>query len=315
MKKAAEIIKKAQKLALIMHAKPDGDTIGSALALYYVLIKQGKSVDLLCDDNIPHKFDFLMPSCGLSDGSNAPYEVIVSIDSSDIERIGKYYELYALTKQTICFDHHKTNTRFAKHLVLRADYASTAELMFEFLELYDISLIDKQVAECIYSGIVTDSGGFCYPDVSANTHLIAARLYGYGIRANYIYNSVFRNKPISRFSLHNKAISRVRFYNDFKIGMIYFTAQDFEETGTDISDTEGGINIIQDIDEILISIAITEAGPECYKISFRSIAELDVSRCAAVFGGGGHKNASGCRIYGPFEEVVEKVVKAASDII
>ena len=315
MEKAKELIANAENLAIIMHTKPDGDTIGSALSLYYTLIKENKKVELLCDDVIPSKFDFIMPKCGLSDADKPKYDLIVSIDCSDVERLGKYYDIYRKTKNTVCFDHHKTNTRFAKHVVLRANYASTAELMFEFLEYYNRDLIDKRICECVYIGIVTDSGGFCYPEVSSNTHLIAARLYEYGINANYLYNKVFRSKSMKRFKLHMRAVSRARFYNDNAIALVCFFEKDFEETNTDISDTEGCINIVQNIDEVKISIAVTEAGKDCFKISFRSSEELDVSECAGVFGGGGHKNASGCKVYGPFEEVVERVVKAARDIL
>jgi phosphoesterase RecJ-like protein len=176
-------------------------------------------------------------------------------------------------------------------------------------------LIDKDVATLLYAGILTDTGMFSYPLTSAETPKIAADLYGYGIDASDVAYNVFKKKSMSAFLLANRALSRARFFKDGKIGIVAFFLKDFEETGAAPCNTEGLVNSIQTIDGVLAAIALTEIDSTRFRVSIRTKSPVDASSIAGEFGGGGHTLAAGCRLQGSYEEIIERLVKAADDRI
>jgi phosphoesterase RecJ-like protein len=358
LKNIADTLCKSQKIALICHINPDGDTVGSALALYRALTKIGKNVDIFCADEIGEKLKYLPFSDRFNVKREKKYDLAAAIDCGDRGRMGLMAEIFDDARTTACVDHHKTNSLKCDHLYIDCQSASTAEIIYSLIkmlktegrnkdgtEIYknadkngNISplinaennknnaetyknaekkngLIDRDIAALLYAGILTDTGMFSYPLTSAETHKIAADLYGYGIDASDIAYNVFKKKSMPTFLLAHKALSRTRFFKDGKIGIVAFFLKDFEETGAVQSDTEGLVNSIQTIDGVFVAIALTEIDPTHFRVSIRTKAPVDASSIAGEFGGGGHALAAGCRLQGSYEENVERLVKAADDYI
>ena len=309
-------IDKASSIALITHVNPDGDTLGAGLALYYFLKKLQKRVSIYCDATTGiDRLDFISGESVISNTpSNEIFDLVIAVDIAETYRMGSMSVMFDKALDTMCIDHHLSNPRFAKYNYVIPEASSTCEITFDILEYiesqYDKDITDTLIASHLYAGLLTDSGAFYYPSTTADTHRVAGELHKLGVNTNKIYTVLFKNVPFNKYLLKNLVMSKTRLYDDGRIGMAVITRQDFEDTYTDMSHTEGLINMIQDIDTVQISILITQAEGG-YKISFRSVAELDVNAVAGMFGGGGHKNASGCRLSGNIYEIMDKLLYAA----
>lgn len=311
-------IEKADNIVIICHISPDGDTIGSGLALYKFLNNKNKKVELVCEDVVGHKFDILLNGetiikNDLSD--DITFDLAICVDVATAERMGDLRRFFYRAKDRMVIDHHKTNDFDSSCLYLKTDVTSVAEIMYSVLSFVDESCIDKSVAECMYAGILTDSGAFYFPSTTANTHLVLSKLYSYGINANKIYYELFKKTPKNVFELHSTILKNAVFENNSQIAILTFKLEDFEKTNTTIHDTDGCINKVLDVDEVIISISIAEVGENSYKVSFRSKGDVDVSICASRFGGGGHKNAAGCRINGNYYDIFDKVLRIAQTVL
>ena len=184
----------------------------------------------------------------------------------------------------------------------------------EFFDLLDgMGLVDKGVAALLFGGIVADSGCFQYPSTTARTHEIARELMGYGIDAADIIYRVHRRLTPPVFALKTRVLSNCRFFDGGKIALLTFTKKDFEETGTSPSDTEGMIASAIDVDGVEVAFAVSEAAEKSFKVSIRTKDSADACDIASAFGGGGHSRAAGCRMNGFYEDVVDKLLKAARD--
>lgn len=314
--KAIELLERAGKIALICHVNPDGDTLGSALALRSFLIKKGKAVDVICDDEKTGKLDFLLDKNPVIGDSDEQYDLAVSVDCGDLERMGNARKNFLRAKSKLVIDHHKTNDRRGDVNVVECDAAATAQIMFKMLSQYDGACITKAEASLLYAGLLTDSGGFYYESTTPETHEVAGGLIEIiGAYHNYIYYKLFEEVERGKFLLHHDALAKAKFFDEGKIAMISFSTADFERTGTDISHTEGAVSNLLKIEGVLVAITLTEVAKHSYKVSFRSRGAVDVSQSASYFGGGGHKNASGCRVCGYFEDVKDKILKSVRDIL
>lgn len=314
---AYRLIDGARSIVLICHINPDGDTIGSALALRGFLLKCGKTVDVVCDSDRADKLNFLIDGENpiLSD-TNKCYDLAIAVDCGDLDRMGLARKNFLRADKRMVIDHHKTNDKRGDVNVIEADSASTTQIMFKLLSGYKRELIGREEASFLYAGLLTDSGGFYYESTTSETHAVAGALIDIlGSFHNYIYYKLFDEVSPEKFNLHQGALSKAKFYDGGKIAMITFTAEDFARTGTDLSHTEGAVSQLQKIAGVMVAVAVTEVARNSYKVSFRSRGNTDVSLSASVFGGGGHKNASGCRLSGYYEDVKDKILKSVRDIL
>ena len=307
---------KNDNIVIICHVSPDGDTIGSGLALYKFLKNLGKrKVELICEDEYS-KLDFLSDGIVVkTDLEDITFDLAIAVDVATGERMGELRRFYYRAKDKICIDHHQTNDFSSQELYLVHESSSTCETMYDVLSFVDINAIDKGVAECLYAGILTDSGAFYFPSTSSHTHEVLSKLYTYGINANKIYYEMFKKTDKNVFKLHMRVLSNAKFEDDGKIAILSFKNEDFEATGTTSLATEGCINKIQDVDSVIIAVSIAEVGNNSFKVSFRSKGNYDVSVCASRFGGGGHKNAAGCRISGNYWDIYDKVLRVSRDAL
>lgn len=312
----SEIIKKinkANEIAIFCHTNPDGDALGSMLALGFALEKKGKKIALFCDSPISVRNSKFFGSERISLPTNKVFDLGIAVDSSELDRLGGCVKSFLSCKSQVAIDHHKSFKRFTETCYVDKDACACAQIIFKLLK--EMKLIDKTVAELLFSGIVTDSGCFAFPSVTPETHEIAAELMGYGFNAaNAIYNT-FRSTSVERFNLKCRALNGAKFFCDNQIGVIVFRIADFKATGTTAADTEGIINELIDVENVKVAFALSEVGDKNFKLSIRSKDPIDASDIAGFYGGGGHKNAAGCRVNGYLEDVIERIVKLALDRI
>lgn len=305
-------VDRAHTISVFAHINVDGDSLGSALALCSALNSLGKECSVYCaDEKLPERLCTLN---GFSSVKNRPEttkpDLSIAVDCAASDRLGKLYRYYCSANETASIDHHKLRTNFSDYTYFE-ESAATAELIYKFLKRrVDVS---KSEAECLFAGIVTDSGCFAYDGTTQQTHEIAKNLLAYGIDAPQIIYKTFRERRIGVFSLSNRILSTAKFYDDNKIAFIVFRDEDFRETDTLMSDTEGIIVNLINIDTVQVAFAMTETTKNQYKVSIRTKNSVDAADCAAVFGGGGHLRASGCRVCGFYEDVIDKLLKVARD--
>lgn len=304
----ASILKKSKFVAVACHIRPDGDAIGSGLALCAALKNAGKTAYMLCEEPLPERlviFDNMQTYSELP----VPIEKIdlfVSVDSADISRIGKFAPLFVNFKgDTLNIDHHISNPAFAKYNYVLSDSTATCEILPEIFNAAGFE-IDKNMADLLAMGLLTDSGNFAHRDVSAKTFAVASLLREKGADTCYIGYEMFTRQTKGRAKLYARAINKLRFEYDDKIVFLTVTQADFEETGTDKSHTEGFVDFGLSIDGVEVSVALMEVKNNQYKVSLRS-KRADVNAVAEKFGGGGHILASGCMLFGEYEEVIERL--------
>lgn len=316
MDKCAKALLSASKVAIFSHINPDGDTLGSSLALYRALVLLGKQADLYCENDVKPFYSSMLGAEKYNKPTLDRYDLCVACDCGDLGRLGSLSDVFLSAKETLNIDHHKTNDRFAKVNLIFPQASSTCEIMFDLLKLIDEkqSCIDDDVAKLLYTGIVTDSGGFSYSNVSSHTHAVAGQLLKYDFDAAAICEKYLKSITINKFYLKVRVLQNARFFEDGAIGIIRFTQEDFAITNTSEEDTDGLINNIRNIDGVQVALAITDtAVANSFKVSIRTTDIVDASAIASTFGGGGHKNAAGCRLNGFYEDVKDKLLKACKD--
>ena len=304
-------INRADSIAVYCHTNPDGDTLSSSLALYTALKKQGKNVRIYCDTVIPAKFACLHNSADISFPSKGVHDLSISVDCASIDRLGQCMKSFTSSKSQIAIDHHKSFTRFAELYYVDGDAAACAQIMYKLLK--QMNAVDKEIAELLFAGIVTDSGCFAYSSVTKETHSIVCELLDYNISGSDIIFDVFRSTEKNKVQLKCKVLGNARYFENNRIALIVFTKEDFEATNTSTSDTEGIIAELIAIRDVQVAYALAEVGARSYKLSIRTKASVDASDIAMTMGGGGHSAAAGCRVNGYLEDVIEKIVKLAKD--
>ncbi len=305
-------ISKAQNIALFCHTNPDGDALGSMLALALSLEKAGKTVGAFCDSPVPEKYKCLKGSDPVKmPAKNAAYDLAISVDCSSLDRLGQSIKSFLSARKQVAIDHHASFQRFAEICLVDSSASACAEIIFDVIR--EIGNMDGDIAGLLFGAIVTDSGCFAFSSVSPKTHLIAAELMKYDFDAAQIIYNVFRRNDIARFNLQNRVLSKARFFENNSIAVIIFETADFEATGTGIAQTEGIINGLIDIDSVKVAYALSEVNPKNFKLSIRTKSPVSAAEIANRFGGGGHINAAGCRVNGYKEDIVENIVKLAKD--
>lgn len=311
LQKIADMLKAASDIAVYCHSNPDGDTIACALSVCRALGAQGKTVTPVCEDAVPEKYLFMEGADKFIRPDKRVHEMALAVDCSGPDRLGGASKSFLSAKKRASVDHHLSHVNFAQTDYTEADSAACAEIIYLLLD--GMGAVDKGTAALLFAGIVADSGCFQYPSTTSRTHEIAAKLIEKGIDAADIVYRVHRRLTPEVFALKMRVLSKCRLFDEGKIAVVTFTKEDFEATGTRPSDTEGIIASAIDIDGVEVAFAISEVGDKNFKVSVRTKDRADASNIAAVFGGGGHSKAAGCRMNGFYEDVKDKLLKAARD--
>lgn len=313
--KIIETLKHENKFYLIAHMLPDGDSIGSLLALSDGLRSLGKDITAFTPGHIPQKYSFLH---GADLVKNIPELedndiTVLVLDSSDLERLGVFKAAVSASKKIINIDHHITNQKFGDLNYVNPDAAATGEIVYHLLKEIGAQ-ITKQIAESLYVAISTDTGSFKFDNTTALTHRVIADLLETGISPALLSLKVFDERPLSFYILLKEALSSLEIYEDRQIAVMSLSKDIRERCGATTDDLEGIVNYTRNIEGVELGIMFYVEGENEVKVGFRS-RRLDVSLLAGKLNGGGHPRAAGCRMYGDFESVKNRVMIEAKNMI
>lgn len=304
LESAAKTLLSKDKILILTHRSPDGDTIGSGYALAMALRKLGKNVKVDCTDPFPEKYSYFTDKLEKLEFDE---EFVVSVDIADTKLLGEKLSDYA-DKIDLCIDHHGSNTKYAKEYYVEASAAAAAQVIAKLIRLMNIEF-DKDIANAIYTGITTDTGCFRYTNVTAETHRIAADMIDCGAESGMINRLMFETKSRSRLEIERRVMDSIQFYLDGRCAIAYATIDMMKESGAVDSDMEGVSSLPRQIEGVMAGITLREKNNGKFKVSVRTTDELDASAICANFGGGGHKAAAGCMITGTLNEAIEQIIE------
>jgi bifunctional oligoribonuclease and PAP phosphatase NrnA len=319
-----DLVKNNKNFVITSHVNPDGDSLGSALALYYFLLNEGKSARFINVSETPRNYRFLdkknvieLFSVNSHKKLIEEADLIVIVDTNEYLRLKSMGEVIKSgSVRTLCIDHHvqlgKNGFDFS---IIDTESPATGEIIFKLFKEFDKDLITEEIAEALYTAIMTDTGSYRFPRTDSETHLITAELIKLGADPVYVYNEVYDKVSIGVIKLLTRFLDRLQFLYDEKLAYAVIRIKDFEETGTDIMDTDGFSKQMMSIDTVKLSIIFTES-KNGVKISFRSKGNIPANKLAAEFGGGGHLNAAGTFIYKPdISLLIENVLSKSKEFI
>lgn len=301
-----EEIKKANSIVILTHENPDGDAVGTALALYNSLKQYGKNPDVIIPE-YPSIFEFLPGASEIKKESNIEkYDLAISVDCATIKMLNGFSNYFEKATMKISIDHHSTNTMYGDINFVNPDSPACSQIMLVILDHFNIE-ITKEIGTCILTGIITDTGGFKYSGVTAETFEFVAWLLNRGVNVSNLYRKVLQIKTKPNFELNRIASNRLEFFDDGKIAYTYITKEDEESVNAKSGDHEGIVEVGRDIEGVEVSIFIRQTEKGC-KVSLRSNEYVNVSDVCLILGGGGHQKAAGALVQGTIEQVKEKVL-------
>lgn len=290
--KFISMVDEAKSIGIASHVNPDGDNIGSTLALARSLRAYGKDVDVLGHDEIDDYLKFLPDIQYYTKDYKDSYDLFLILDASEFDRVGEAESVGHNSKKTAVIDHHVGGGINCDLNIIVEDSPATCELIFDVIDRLELPM-DKTTATLLYTGIVTDTGRFLYSNVTEYTFNVAGRLLSLGADFEFIYVNLYQSKPIEKMKFENEIISKAEFFGNKVLAIA--TKEEVEKHGVQMGDSESVVNMLRDLKGIDVSMLIKEYGEFEYKISLRS-KEVDVSKVARENGGGGHIRASGFTI-------------------
>ncbi len=308
VEQAAGFLRENDDFLILMHASPDGDTLGCGHALCGALQRMGKRARAVCPEEIPHRFDYLFKVVAEQEFDPT---TIVCVDVADTKLLGEMKELG--DRAELCIDHHVSNTEYAKRTLVRPEYAAACELVYEVIKALGVPF-DRDLANCIYTGTATDTGCFKYSNTTVQTHIIAAEMIGCGAEFAMINYVNFDLKTQGRIRLEQEVLKNIRYFAEGHVALVSVPLALVESIPDIDSDDVGALsNIPRQIEGVDIGICVKEKKKGVFKASMRSSERINVAEICAEFGGGGHERAAGCSFYGgTIEEAEEKIAEAAS---
>lgn len=308
-------IKARDGFTIIAHMSPDGDALGSSLALLWLLRKLGKRAEAVCADPVPDMYAFL-PLAGevLLPGKAAGYENVIAVDCADKARLGKAADLFEAAAATYNIDHHPTNDAYARHNAVDPSAAATGELIYRLAQSLCVR-IEADFASCLYAALMTDTGNFAYSNTTGETLRIAGDLLDAGADGYGLNLRIYRSTSLERLRLLQSAIANIRLYREGVVGITSLSRAEIGESGARDEDTEGVVDCVRDIESVEIAIFIKENGANGWKISLRSKLRADVGAIAAQMGGGGHERAAGYSARGDLAAVWADALRRAEEAL
>ena len=308
-------LKNAKTIVILTHESPDGDAISSSLSVMHALAQFGKNADVVIPEHAKD-FDFL-PGADqiLNSGKEEQYDLAISVDCTDLKRLAGGKEFFETAKKTVEIDHHSVNAMFADYNYVDPVSPSCCQVLIAMFEYYGVE-ITKEIANCILTGMITDTGGFQWGGVTPETFEFAAELIRKGAKIKEICRKALRNKTKAHCKLERLVYDRLEFYENDKIAISYITIEDNQNTGAKLGDEEGLAEMLRDIEGVEVAVLLKEKeGKNGYKASLRSHETINVSEICLLLGGGGHPGAAGCFIPGTLEQAKAKILDAIKHAI
>ena len=299
-------IKKSKNIVIVTHENPDGDAVGSSLAMYHALKELKKNVDIIipeyakCFNELPGIDEVIKES-------DKVYDLAISLDAATDKLLNVWVKYFREADQRIVIDHHSTNTMFGDINYVDLSAPACAQVVYMLIRHYRWK-ITPEIGTCIMAGIITDTGGFQYSGVSKDTFNIAAELLDVGVNISKVYKKVFDTKTRSSFELRRIAIDRMEFLEDGKIAFTYVTNEDERKVNAGVGDYEGIVSEGRSVESVEVSIFLHELKDGEFKISLRSNSYVNVSDVCIMFGGGGHIRAAGAKMTADPLVIRDKVV-------
>ena len=306
-----EALRGHQTFCIVGHIRPDGDCIGSQLALAMALQNEGKQVVCWNEDAAPAKLKFLDPDGRFQKPrSGESFDCVIAVDCASFERLGRAGACIGGRKLFINIDHHESNTRYADLNWVSAREPSSGELIYRLLKIARWQ-VTRPMADNLFTAISTDTGSFQYPTTRPGTFHSAAELVTRGANLAKICDEVYQSYSLSRVRLLKHVYNKFRLAQNDRIAWFWLKQADFSRTGAVSNDSEGLIDHIRAIEPVVVACVFEELGPELTRVSLRSkSAAINVNEIAAQFGGGGHPAAAGARIAGRPLGVQRRVIAA-----
>ena len=315
LSQVVELIENKHRFAITTHIKPDGDGVGSSLGLYWLLKSLGKDAEVLVRGEVPSAYRSLPGADQIRD-TNAieqNYDAVFVIECSDLSRPG-IEGLQHVT--TVNIDHHSTSEHFGTINWIDSTASAVGEMIFNLCKAIG-GRITKDIAECVYMALVTDTGSFHFPNTTDRTLKVASELVKVGVKPAQISEVVYNSYPWSRIELMRQVLATVKRAESGKVAWMRQTLEMAEKAGSVDGDNNGFVNIPLAAREVEAVLYMRETAPDTYRVSLRSKNNINVARVAEKFGGGGHKNAAGCRVEGDWDaresEILAELIKAVEN--
>ena len=303
-----EEIKKAESIVILTHESPDGDAMGSSLAMKLMLQELNKQSDVIIPE-YPRMFQFLPSASDIKmDSERKKYDLAISVDCGNFKRLAKI-EYFENAQKTIVIDHHGSNNMYGDLNYVNPASPACCEILISMAEYFGVK-ITREIGTCIMTGIITDTGGFRYSGITPDTFEYTAELIRVGVDIPDIYKRTMGTKTKANFELTKRVVDRMELLEDGKVSFSYMTSQDEREVNAEPGDHDGLVNIGKDIEGVQVAIFIRQKEDEdVYKVSLRSEDGINVSDICLLFGGGGHSRAAGALVKGNIQEVKEKLMQ------
>ncbi|NBD22422.1 DHH family phosphoesterase [Paenibacillus glycinis] len=318
LRDALDFIRDGSRFLVVSHVQPDGDAISSTLVVGWLLRQLGKQPVLINEGAVPVRLHFLEASASVIHYGKQPpdekFDRVIAVDCADFRRIGTVKDCFAEQAQLLNIDHHPTNDAFGAHNLIRVDAAATVEILYDLIEFAGIP-IDKEAATAIYTGLLTDTGGFRYSNTSPRVMQIASRMLAEDVTGHWIANHLLECMTKPQLLLLQRALSRLTFSEDTRIAWLYVAFDDMAETGAVGDDLEGLVNYALNVEGVEVGILFKETENGEVKVSMRSSGRADVAAIAQSFGGGGHVRAAGCRLQQDIQASIASVVQAVREAL
>jgi phosphoesterase RecJ-like protein len=310
VEEAARFMRDHDRFLVLSHVNPDGDATGSALGVALILEQLGKEYIVANEGETPAKFDFLPRFERLRNLSLQPLEetfgAVIAVDCADESRMGDVRSLFGSGTPLLNIDHHPTNDGFGTTNLIRTDAAATAEILFDVAKAAGVSF-NEELALCIYTGLLTDTGGFRYSNTSPSVMEIASELLRYGVKPGEVAERCLEEITLAHVKILRRALQTLALSHQNLVASITVYVDDFTQTGADREDAGGLVNYCRNIEGVEVGVSFVESESGVVKVSLRARDRVDVSAIAKELGGGGHAKAAGCTMRGTLPEVQAKV--------
>src|ERR687894_691128 len=306
LSQVVELIEAKRRFAITSHVRPDGDALGSSLGLYWLLRALDKEPEVIMRDAVPHSYAKLPGVRGfrVTPAVDKPYDAVFVIECSDITRPG----LQRLEEQLVVnIDHHSSTSLFGTINWIDSTASAVGEMVYNLCKAIGVR-VTREIAECVYTALVTDTGSFHYSNTSERTFKVASELVRAGVKPAKVLQAVFANYPWSKIELLGEVLATVKRDASGRVAWLVQTLEMQERAGASDEDGDGFVNYPMSCGDVEACAFFKETAPGVYRVSLRSKCDVNVARIAERFGGGGHRNAAGCTFQGSREDAVRDAV-------
>lgn len=313
LSQVVELIESKRTFAITSHFRPDGDSLGSSLGLCWLLRALNKDVEVIMRDPVPHAYQQLpgAKEVRVTPAVDNSYDAVFVIECSDITRPG----LRDLEKQLVVnIDHHSTTALFGKINWIDSTASAVGEMIYNLCKATGVR-VTREIAECVYTALITDTGSFHFSNTTERTFKVASELLRTGVKPAKTAEAVFASYPWSRIQLMGAVLSTARRDSTGRVAFLRHSLEMQHLANASDEDADGFVNYPLTVEEVEAVVMLKESELGVYRTSLRSKGDVNVARVAEMFGGGGHRNAAGCTLRGTWEEAEEKIIALLQDAV